>query len=218
MPLIDLSHEIFDGLITYKGLPAPQMCDFWSREQSKDFYENGESFQIGQITMVANTGTYLDTPFHRYENGKDLAAIELQNLVDLPAQIIDCSKINGLAIAADFLEKQNISQKAILFKTNWSQNWNTEKYFENHPFLTEEAAQYLVDKKVLLVGIDSHNIDDTCGKARPVHTILLAQNILIVEHLCNLSAVTQPNNFRFTAAPPKIKGMGTFPVRAYASY
>ncbi len=218
MPFIDLSHEIFDGLVTYKGLPAPQMCDFWSREQSKGFYENGESFQIGQITMVANTGTYLDTPFHRYENGDDLAAIELKNLVDLPAQVIDCSNIKGLAIDANFLKTQAITQKAILIKTNWSKNWNTEAYYENHPFLTEDAAQYLVSKNVLLVGIDSHNIDDTRGKARPVHTVLLGKNILIVEHLCNLKAIEMPNNFRFTAAPPKIKGMGTFPVRAYANY
>lgn len=212
-----MSHEIFDGLVTYKGLPAPHICDFWTREKSKDFYANDESFQIGRIDMVANTGTYLDTPFHRYDNGKDLSEIVLEQLVNLSAQIIEVPFENGLEINAALLKTHTIDKQAVLFCTGWSQFFNTEIYFNNHPFITKDAAQFLLDKGVILAGIDSHNIDDTRTKSRPVHTLLLANNCLIVEHLTNLKSIKNPNSFTFTATPPKIKGMGTFPVRAFAS-
>lgn len=213
--LIDLSHTIEDGLITYKGLPAPIICDYLSREKSKEFYGDGAEFQIGKIEMVSNTGTYLDCPFHRYENGKDLSEIGLNMLVDLDAILIKIPYQEKIEITEKDLEEYTIENKAVLIHTGWDKHWNTDQYFENNPFLTAGAAEYLKYNNVKLVGIDSHNIDDTRGNKRPVHTILLGAEILIVEHLCNLENLPQ-EGFTFSAIPPKFKGVGTFPVRAMA--
>jgi arylformamidase len=212
--LIDLSHTIAHGLITYKGLPAPIICDYLSREASKKHYAPGVQFQIGKIEMVANTGTYLDSPFHRYENGKDLSQLELKKLASLPA--IKINALNQHAIDASYFpQKENLQGKAILVETGWSKNWNTPQYFEGHPFLTEDAAKFLADGRVALVGIDSHNIDDVQDLRRPVHSILLQQEIPIVEHMTNLAGLPQ-KDFAFFAVPVKVKGFGTFPVRAFA--
>lgn len=213
--LIDLSHTIENGLITYKGLPAPVICDYLSREDSKKFYEEGTEFQIGKIEMVSNTGTYLDCPFHRYEHGKDLSEIMLESFTDLEAVIIHVPFSETLAVSEKYFEGLNLENKAVLVHTGWSQFWKTDQYFENHPFVTKEAAEFLKEQKVKLVGIDSHNIDDTRQRSRPVHSILLAAEILIVEHLCNLHQLPS-KGFLFSAVPPKFKGVGTFPVRAMA--
>lgn len=213
---IDLSHTIEENLVTYKGLPPPLICDYLSREASKSFYAEGTSFQIGRIDMVSNTGTYIDCPFHRYEGGKDLSEVALEKLVDLPAVLIHAPWQNGLAIGTEFFQYLDLYRKAVLIHTGWATFWNTGKYYSDHPFVTEEAALLLRDQGAGLVGIDSHNIDDTRGNARPVHSILLHEEILIVEHLCNLEQIPSVN-FLFSAAPPKILNMGTFPVRAYAT-
>ena len=212
--LIDLSHTIEDGMITYKGLPAPVICDYLSRENSKQFYEEGTEFQIGKIEMVSNTGTYVDCPFHRYADGDDLSQVELRRFAHLEGIVVHADFKNGIEVGIKYFEGLSLKGKAVLINTNWSLHWRTDKYFENHPFLTEEAANYLRDQKVGLVGIDSHNIDDTRTKRRPAHTILLKAGILICEHMCNLNAL--PQKFIFNAVPPKFKGVGTFPVRAYA--
>ncbi|MBK9985353.1 MAG: cyclase family protein [Saprospiraceae bacterium] len=214
MEYIDLSHTVFDGLITYKGLPAPVICDYLSREASKSFYEEGTSFQIGRIDMVANTGTYIDCPSHRYHDGHDLSEIHIDQVANLPAILINA--LGHQAIGPEFFFHLNLTGKAILVHTGWSMHWNTTHYFSGHPFLTEAAAVYLKENGVVLVGIDSHNIDDTSGNRRPVHSILLGANILIVEHLTNLDQIPA-SEFLFSAVPPKVKGMGTFPVRAFAT-
>jgi arylformamidase len=213
--LIDLSHTIEHGLITYKGLPAPIICDYMTREQSRAHFAPGTEFHIGKIEMVANTGTYLDSPFHRYEGGKDLSQLALDKLANLPA--IKISFPGKQAIdAASFRGCNDLAGKAILVETGWSRNWNTPQYFEGHPFLTEDAARLLADSGAALVGIDSLNIDDIQDLRRPAHSILLGQEIAVVEHLTNLAAIKQ-EHFRFTAVPPKVKAFGTFPVRAFAS-
>ncbi|EJL67781.1 cyclase family protein [Chryseobacterium populi] len=214
--LIDLSHTIEDGLITYKGLPAPHICDYLSREQSRHNYDGDISFQIGKIEMVTNTGTYIDCPFHRFAEGKDISQTELKNFAQLKAVMIHIPFTETLEITEDHFKNREIRNKAVLIQTGWDKHWNTELYYQDHPYLTQKAAIYLRDCNVTLVGIDSHNIDDTSGKTRPVHTILLGSGILIVEHLCNLDKLPA-ENFTFTAAPPKFKGVGTFPVRAFAS-
>jgi len=213
--LIDLSHTIEEGLVTYKGLPAPIVCDYLSRENSRQFYEAGTEFQIGKIEMVTNTGTYLDCPFHRYEHGKDLSEIGLDAFTDLEGTVIHVPYTNTLAITEEHLQQYEIRNRAVLIYTGWSDFWNTEAYYEHHPFLTAGAALYLRDCGAKLVGIDSHNIDDTTGNSRPVHTTLLGAEILIVEHLCNLASLPA-TGFTFSATPPKFKGVGTFPVRALA--
>ncbi len=210
---IDLSHTIEDGLVTYKGLPAPIICDFLSREASKNVYADGTTFQIGKIEMCSNTGTYLDTPFHRFVDGRDLSAIDLSEVASLPGvKIVIPAGVTR--IEAAHLQGVDLAGKALLIETNWSRHWNTEQYYEGHPHLSAEAAHYLQQQGVRLVGIDTYNIDDIAGKERPVHTILLGAEIFIVEHMCNLTSVPS-SNFLFYAVPVKIKGMGTFPVRAF---
>ncbi|KAB2846210.1 MAG: cyclase family protein [Melioribacteraceae bacterium] len=213
--LIDLSHTIEDGLITYKGLPAPIICDFLSREQSKKIYTEGTTFHIGKIEMVANTGTYLDSPFHRYENGKDVSELELNAVADLEGILFHADK-KTRAIGKELFLNHDLKNKAVLVHTGWDRHWKTDQYFEGHNFLTEEAAIYLKENGVKLVGIDSLNIDDTSTNSRPVHSTLLGADILIVEHMCNLDKIPA-GSFRFFAVPVKVKGMGTFPVRAFAA-
>ena len=214
--LIDLSHTIEHGMVTFKGLPAPVICDFWDREASRANYDDGSTFQIGRIDMVANTGTYLDSPFHRYANGKDLAGLELRQLADLDGIAVRQPFENGLAVDSCAFSGLDVRGRAVLIHTGWDRLWRTDAYFENHPFLTEAAARLLVAGGAVLVGIDSYNIDDTRTRMRPVHTTLLGADIPIVEHMTNLDALPD-TGFRFCAVPPKIKGFGTFPVRAFAA-
>ena len=213
MRLVELSHAIEDGMVTYKGLPAPVICDYWSREQSRAFYEDGAEFHIGRIDMVANTGTYLDVPSHRYADGADLSAVGLERLAGLDAVVVHAEGVR--AVDADRFAGLDVRGRAVLVHTGWDRWWRTDAYFEDHPFLTDLAAALLAERGAVLVGIDSHNIDDTRTRSRPVHTRLLGAGVLICEHLTNLGALPA-SGFRFTAAPPKVVGMGTFPVRAFA--
>lgn len=213
--LIDLSHVIEEGMTTYKGLPGPHLCDYWTREGTATNFIDGSSFQLSRIDMVANTGTYVDSPFHRYAEGKDLSELPLASLANLQAIVVRRPFDQGLAVDADAFATLDLQGKAVLVHTGWDRHWRTDAYFSDHPFLTVAAARALVDAGAAFVGIDSHNIDDTRKPARPVHTILLGADVPIGEHMTNLGAVPD-SGFRFSAVPPKIKGMGTFPVRAFA--
>lgn len=212
--LIDLSHTVEDGMITYKGLPAPIVCDYWTREHSRQFYAEGTEFQIGKIEMIANTGTYLDSPFHRYAHGKDLSELPLTSLADLDGIVIH-APANSRAIDRSAFADFDLRGKAILVHTGWSRHWGRDQYFEGHTFLTGGAAQFLADSGAAIVGIDSYNIDDIADKTRPAHTILLGADIPIVEHMTGLDLLPD-TGFKFYAVPVKVKGMGTFPVRALA--
>ena len=214
---IDVSHVIEDGMVTYKGLPAPILCDFLSREDSKEIYAEGTEFNIGRIDMVGNTGTYLDSPFHRYAGGKDLSELPLSSLADLEAVVVRHDPAaNGRAVDREAFEGLDVAGKAILVNTGWDAHWRTDRYFEGHPFLTEGAAELLVSSGAAIVGIDSLNIDDTEDGRRPVHTILLGAEIPIVEHLRGLDGLPD-RGVRFSAVPVKVKGFGTFPVRAFVT-
>jgi arylformamidase len=213
--LVDLSHVVEDGMITYKGLPAPVICDYLSREQSRSLYAPGTEFQIGKIEMIANTGTYLDSPFHRFADGRDISELELALVAELGGMVVRVTGMEGRAIGRAAFAPHDVRGKAILVHTGWDAQWRTDQYFEGHPFLTADAAAYLREAGAALVGIDSMNIDDTADGTRPVHTTLLGAGIPIVEHLCNLAQLPT-TGFRFTAAPVKVKGFGTLPVRAYA--
>ena len=212
---VDLSHTIEHGLVTYKGLPAPIICDYLSREKSREIYAPGTEFQIGKIEMVTNTGTYIDCPFHRYADGKDMSQIAIEAMCDLPGIVVQADHRTVSAIDAGYFRDRELRGRAVLVHTGWDRHWNSPAYFEGNPFLTEGAAIYLRDCGVKLVGIDSHNIDDTRGNSRPVHSTLLGAGILIIEHMTGLSALPE-TGFTFSAVPPKFKGVGTFPVRALA--
>ena len=237
--LIDVSHTIEHGMITYKGLPPPVISDYLSREASRKIYDEGTEFHIGKLEMVANTGTYLDSPFHRYEDGKDLARLDLSSLANLNGIVVrhvrlaereleqasfpgQTASSNNLPLPGERqitkaeLAELDVQGKAVLFHTGWDMRWRTEDYSNGkHPFLSAEGAEYLASEAAALVGIDSYNIDDTAGGARPAHSILLAQGIPVVEHLCGLRDLPD-TGFRFFAVPVKVKGFGTFPVRAFA--
>jgi len=212
---VDLSHVIEAGMITYKGLPAPLVCDHLSRAASREFYAPGTEFQIDRIEMVGNTGTYLDTPFHRYADGHDLAALTLDRVSDCPGVVIRVTGSTERAIDWTMLAAADVGGKAVLIHTGWDAHWRTDRYFEDHPHLTEQAAIHLRDRGARLVGIDSHNIDDTSGTTRPVHSVLLRAGIPIVEHMTGLDQLPI-EGFRFWAVPPKFRNVGTFPVRAHA--
>ena len=212
--LIDLSHTVEHGMLTYKGLPAPIICDFLSREDSHKHYAEGTEFNIGKIEMVANTGTYVDSPFHRFADGLDLSELPLESLADLEGVVVRAQSF-GRAITVKAFNEINIKGKAVLIHTDWARHWRTDQYFEGHTFLTKEAAEFLVEGGAAFVGVDTYNIDDITDGTRPVHTALLGNRIPICEHMCGFDSLPD-NGFRFHAAPVKVKAMGTFPVRAYA--
>jgi arylformamidase len=214
--LIDLSHAIEDGMQTYPGIPPPQVCDFVSRELSQRNYSPGTSFQTGRIDLVANTGTHLDSPFHRFAEGEDIAQLPLPKLAGLEAVAVRVIGTESRAIDAAAFAGVEVAGKAVLVQTDWSRHWRTPQYFKGHPFLTASAAAYLRDQGAGLVGIDSLNIDDMADGERPVHTTLLHAGIPIVEHLTGLARLPAAG-FTFNAVPPPVRGMGTFPVRAFAA-
>ena len=215
--LVDVSHSIEHGMITYKGLPAPVISDYLSREESSTRYAPGTEFHIGKIEMVANTGTYLDSPFHRYARGKDLAALDLYSIANLDGIVVRCIEGRPRSRENCFSEI-DVKDKAVLVHTGWDKHWRTEEYSNgNHPFLTEGAATYLAKNAAALVGIDSFNIDATRDGNRPAHSILLGHDIPIVEHLCGLGDLPD-SGFKFFAVPVKVRQFGTFPVRAFGIF
>ncbi|MDB4952052.1 MAG: Kynurenine formamidase [Gemmatimonadetes bacterium] len=212
--LVDLSHTVEHGMVTLKGYPAPLICDYLSREASRAIYAEGTEFQIGRIDMIANTGTYVDSPFHRFAGGKDLSELPLESLADLDAVVIRCAGRVERAIDAAAFAGVDVRGRAVLVHTGHAEKWGTDAYFDGHPHLTRDAAEHLRDAGAVLVGIDSLNIDSTDDPARPVHTVLLGAEIPVCEHMRGLEQVPD-SGFRFFAVPVKVKGFGTFPVRAF---
>jgi len=210
---VDLSHTIENGMVTYKGIPGPRIEDFLTRADSRKNYAPGTEFHIASISMVANTGTYLDTPFHRFEGAGDLADLALARSANIEAVVVRA--VGARAVPAAHFSGIDVRGKAVLVQTGWDRHWRTDAYFVDSPYLTGDAARYLIDHGAVIVGIDSLNIDDTRDKTRPVHSLLLQAQIQIVEHLCNLESLPD-TGLRFFAVPVKVRGMGTFPVRAFA--
>lgn len=214
--LIDLSHSVEHEMITYKGLPGPIISDYLSRQQSRERYAPETEFQIGKIEMVANTGTYLDSPFHRYAEGLDLSQLNLESVANIPGIVIRRGQNATRSIDADEVKDRDVNGKAVLIHSGWDRHWRTDEYSNGtHPYLTAAAAELLAESGAQLVGIDSFNIDDIQGGERPAHTILLRHGIPIVEHMRGLKELPD-EGFRFFAVPVKIKGFGSFPVRAFA--
>jgi arylformamidase len=201
-------------MVTYPGLPGPIICDYLSREASRAHYAPGVEFTIGKIEMVGNTGTYLDSPFHRYADGKDLAELPLESLADLEAVVVRVTVGSDRSISREAFDGIEPEGKAVLVQTGWDTHWRTPRYLSGHPFLDKAAAEWLVDRGVVLVGIDSLNIDDTADPSRPVHSALLGAEVPIVEHLCNLASLPE-RGFRFFAVPAKVARFSSWPVRAF---
>ena len=212
--LIDCSHEIVDGMTTYPGLPAPAITTHLSREDTAARMAPGVSFQIGRIDMVANTGTYIDSPWHFHAGGPDLAALDLRRIADLPALVVQVPGVQG-EIGHDRIPEGPLEGHAVLFHTGWDRHWRTEQYGAAAPYIPLEVVETLVEHSVALVGIDSVNIDSIADLTRPAHSRLLGAGITIVEHLTNLADLPE-RGARFFAVPPKVHGFGTFPVRAFA--
>jgi arylformamidase len=211
---VEISHPIDPGMITYAGLPGPVVSEHLTREASRSHYSDGTTFSIGRVEMVANTGTYVDAPFHRFGNGADVAGLPLDRLADVDGIVIDATA-TGREVDASLFGRGDLRGKAVLVRTGWSRHWRTPAYFENHPYLTRAAAERLVDAAPALVGIDSLNIDDTRDGSRPAHTLLLGAGIPIAEHLTNLHDLPE-SGFRLHCVPAPFHGMGSFPVRGYA--
>jgi kynurenine formamidase len=211
---VDLSHVIDDGMSTYPGLPGPAICDFISFEDSHSRYSEGTEFTIGRIDLVTNTGTYIDTPYHRYRDGHDLVGLDLATVSNVPAVVVRVDAATTVIDVAHF-SSVDARGRAVLVHTGWDRHWRTEDYFVGHPYLTADAATWLRDNGAVVVGIDSLNIDSIAGGERPVHSILLRAGIPIIEHMTNLGAIPD-DGFELIAVPPKITGLGTFPVRAHA--
>jgi arylformamidase len=213
--LVELSHVIRAGMTTYPGLPGPEISDHLSREASRAHYGPDTEFHIGRISMVANTGTYLDTPFHRYPDTPDLSDVPLTKVVDLEGLVVSVPP-GQRAVGGPVIEEHDVTGRAVLLHTGWDRYWGTPTYGSSeHPYLTADGAAWLVERGAVLVGIDSVNIDDIADPTRPAHTTLLGAGIPIVEHMRGLDALLG-HGFRFHAAPPRVAGLGTFPVRAYA--
>ncbi|MBU2667528.1 cyclase family protein [Actinoplanes bogorensis] len=215
---VELSHVITDGMVTYPGLAAPVITAHLTWEDSRPQYAPGTEFSLDRIEMLGQTGTYLDTPRHRYVGGTDLAGVSLERLADLPAVVVRTAGSGRRAVTEADLEPLAVAGHAVLLHTGGDRGWGTPEYGADAPYLTGEAAALLVERGAALVGIDSVNIDDNtvaAGGERPAHTVLLAAGIPIVEHLTGLEELP-PHGARFTAAPPRIVAFGTFPVRAYA--
>ena len=213
--IVDLSHEIVDGMTTHPGLPGPSITTYLSREQSAGRYAPGTTFEIARIDMVANTGTYLDTPAHRFAGGLDLAALSLERVAGIPGTLVDCRGAVERAIGPEAFADLEVAGRAVLVATGWDVHWGTPAYLADNPYLTEDACRWLVDQGVGLVGIDSLNVDSLADPRRPAHTILLGAGVPLVEHLTGLGALPR-DGWTFYAVPPRIRGMATFPVRAFA--
>ena len=213
--IVDLSHEIVDGMTTHPGIPAPSISTFLTHEASTARYAPGTTFEIGRIDLVANTGTYIDTPAHRFPGGQDLAGLELERVVDVDGVLVDCRGAPDRAIGPEAFEGIDVRGRAVLIATGWDEHWGTPAYLSDNPFLTGAAAEWLVASGAALVGIDSLNIDSLTDPTRPAHTAILRAGIPLVEHLTGLGALPA-TGWRFFAVPPRIRGMATFPVRAFA--
>jgi kynurenine formamidase len=213
--LVDLSHEIEHGMVTYPGLPTPVIGDWLARSASTTRYAPGTTFQMGKIEMLANTGTYIDAPFHRYEGGADIAGYALEAVAAVPGLVVRATQRGSRALDADLFRGREVRGRAVLVHTGWDTHWRTDRYGTGHPFITRAAAEALVAAGAALVGIDSLNIDDAADGTRPAHSLLLAAGIPIVEHLCRLGDVPD-QGFDLYAVPPRVRGIGSFPVRAFA--
>jgi kynurenine formamidase len=215
--LVDLSHHIRDGMVTLPGLPGPEITPFLTREASRATYAEGTTFDIGRISMIANTGTYVDAPFHRFADGDDLSGLPLARLANVPAVIVDVRGSRPRGITAEALAAYEVDGRAVLLHTGDSARFGTPEYVADAHFLTRDGAERLVSQGAAVVGIDAANIDDMTDGTRPAHTALLQAGIPIVEHLAGLDALSPRDSLRFTAVPPLVEGMGTFPVRAFAT-
>jgi len=212
--LVELNHVLEDGMRAYPGLPRPKIGAFLDHEASRPHYDGQAEFYLGQVDMVCNLGTYLDSPYHRHRDRSDLSQIPLEKVAGVPGIVLDAAASTDRSIAVD-CSASELRGRAVLIRTGWDRHWGTDAYWQPGPFLAAGSVDLLIHGGATLVGVDFWNVDDTGDPSRPAHTRLLAEGILIVEHLCNLSALPR-TGFRFSAVPLRIVRGASFPVRAFA--
>lgn len=212
--LIDLSHPLDAGIPMFPGFPPPEVAAHVSREESRQVYEPGTEFLIQRVSFIGNTGTYLDAPYHRYQDGADLAELQIERLCDLPGVRVDVAARDDLTIRAEDVP-DDIAGCAVLFRTGWDSRWGDESYLQANPHLSAEAGQLLVERGAVLVGIDSWNVDDVSDMSRPVHSTLLAAGVPVVENLTSLDRLPE-RGFRFFAPVLPFREGAAVSVRAFA--
>jgi len=213
--LIDLSHPIEDGMRVYPGLPSPRVGATLDHDASRPRYEGKAEFHLGEYALTGAAGTYLDSPFHRHRELGDLASLELARLVGLPGISLDHLGAAGPEPFATEVTDEELTGRAVVLRTGWSERWGTDSYWERGPFLTGHLIERLVGAPAAVVGIDLWNVDDVDDLTRPAHTELLRAGIPVVENLASVARLPR-TGFRFTAVPPRIVGGSNFPVRAFA--
>jgi kynurenine formamidase len=211
---VDLSFPIEDGQPTLPGvLPEVSIGAYLDHDASRERYQGKAEFLLGKHDIPGNTGTYVDSPFHRYRDREDLSAVGLERLAGIPGIVVDAPPETGpidLGLSAD-----EVLGRAVLIRTGWERHWGTAAYFQGDPWLSEATLDLLIEGKATLLGVDFNNVDDTTDPVRPAHTRLLGAGIPIVEHLRGLDQLPR-DGFRFFAVPPAIVGGASFPVRAFA--
>lgn len=214
MRYIELSHEISDGMPVFPGLERPRVTAFVDHQRSRAHYDGEAEFFISKLELVGNTGTYLDSPFHRYRDGRDLSGVPLEDVAGIPGVVLEAvvGADRAISLAAD---ESQLAGSAVLVRTGWDARWGTDAYWAPGPYISPESLDLLLRARPKLVGVDCWNVDDTRDPSRRVHTRLLAEGILIVEHLCNLGALP-PSGFRLYAVPLRVVSGASLPVRAFA--
>lgn len=210
---IEVSHPIDAGMKTYPGLPEPRAETLLDYEPSRQHYGDQAEFFIASLHLCGNTGTYVDSPCHRFRGAADLARLPLDRLAHLPVAVVDATDYSNRGIGPDVFRGLDLRARAVLIRTEWSRHWRTDAYFDPHPFLTAGACDRLLDAGAVFVGIDSLNIDDIQNHARPAHTKLLGAGVPVCEHMTNLAAASAGGYLH--AVPIAWKGGASFPVRAY---
>jgi len=211
---VELNHVLEDQMRAYPGFPPPVIRALMDHEESRPYYDDKAEFFIGRVDMVCNIGTYLDSPFHRYPDGADLSQIPLEMVAGVSGIVLDAVMSSSRSIMIDCSDLK-LRERAVLVRTGWDKRWGTEDYWEPGPYLADDFIDLLIRAKPKLLGVDFWNVDNTMDPARPAHTRLLAANVLLVEHLCNLSVLPR-TGFRFFAVPLRIVRGASFPVRAFA--
>lgn len=216
---IDLSHSIENGTVTYPGDPPALIELTLDRKLTSKLNGGGTTsgVEINTIKMVSTSGTYIDAPYHVFEDGKKIKDYPIEKLVNLPSIVVKIPENRNYFDVQD-ISGINVKGKAVLFFSGHDKFFMTPEYGKNAPYLTIELANILVEKGAIFVGIDSPLIDNMEKQSElgiPVHYKLLGADIPICEDLANLELLPT-DGFTITALPAKV-ALESFPARVFAT-